>query len=69
MPHSLSFCLQIKNIMHIRLHLDRHTLYNVDSKALQLIDLIRIIGQQAKLLCSQIPKNLRPNVVLTQISS
>ena len=67
MTHLNFFGSEIERVVLLRCDLDRHALGDLYAEAVQTVNLLRIIGQQAQLLCAEVLQNLSADPVFTQV--
>ena len=68
MSHSCLFGLEVESIIGIGFNLNRNTLGDLQAEFLELVDLVRIIGQDAHSLDTELAQNLRTDEVLAFIA-
>ena len=58
---------EVERVILLRCNLNRHALGDLYAKAVQTVNLLRIIGQQAQLLRAEVLQNLSADPVFTQV--
>ena len=67
MAHLLLFGQQIEFILLLQLHLDRHTLDDLEIKCSKAVDLLRVVGHQTQFMYAQVLQDLGTNGIVTHI--
>lgn len=67
MTHFVLFGLQIEKVLFGGGHLDRHPLRNFHSEVREIINLLRVVGQQPQCFCTKLTQNLRADVIFPLI--